>query len=85
MILGNWAKIQSYTLTAWNLVYKYIIDPVISAYNSAKEKFNDMYNTAREKFDSVKNARKKNLMQRKRFIVDPIKDAVEKVQGFIEK
>ena len=44
-----------------------------------------MYNTAREKFDSVKNARKKNLMQRKRFIVDPIKDAVEKVQGFIEK
>ena len=28
---------QSYTLTAWNLVYKYIIDPVISAYNSAKK------------------------------------------------
>ncbi|ADY24086.1 phage tail tape measure protein [Bacillus paranthracis] len=84
-ILGNWAKIQSYTLTAWNLVYKYIIDPVISAYNSAKEKFNDMYNTAREKFDSVKNAAQEKFDAAKRFIVDPIKDAVEKVQGFIEK
>ncbi|MED2750924.1 phage tail tape measure protein, partial [Bacillus thuringiensis] len=84
-ILGNWAKIQSYTLTAWNLVYKYIIDPVISAYNSAKEKFNDMYNTAREKFDSVKNAAREKFDAAKRFIVDPIKDAVDKVKGFIDK
>ncbi|MEC3127675.1 phage tail tape measure protein, partial [Bacillus thuringiensis] len=84
-ILGNWAKIQSYTLTAWNLVYKYIIDPVISAYNSAKEKFNDMYNTAREKFDSVKNAAQEKFDAAKRFIVDPIKDAVDKVKGFIDK
>ncbi|HDR3512612.1 TPA: phage tail tape measure protein, partial [Bacillus cereus] len=78
-------KIQSYTLTAWNLVYKYIIDPVISAYNSAKEKFNDMYNTAREKFDSVKNAAQEKFDAAKRFIVDPIKDAVDKVKGFIDK
>ena len=84
-ILGNWAKIQSYTLTAWNLVYKYIIDPVISAYNSAKEKFNDMYNTAREKFDSVKNVAQKKFDAAKRFIIAPIKDAVEKVKGFIDK
>ncbi|HEF1898088.1 phage tail tape measure protein [Bacillus cereus group sp. MYBK108-2] len=84
-ILGNWAKIQSYTLTAWNLVYKYIIDPVISAYNSAKEKFNDMYNTAREKFDSVKNAAQEKFDAAKRFIVNPIKDAVDKVKGFIDK
>ncbi|MDA2638836.1 phage tail tape measure protein, partial [Bacillus cereus] len=84
-ILGNWAKIQSYTLTAWNLVYKYIIDPVISAYHSAKEKFNDMYNTAREKFDAVKNAAQEKFDAAKRFIIDPIKDAVDKVQGFIDK
>ncbi|HHK5532773.1 TPA: phage tail tape measure protein [Bacillus mobilis] len=84
-ILGNWAKIQSYTLTAWNLVYKYIIDPVISAYHSAKEKFNDMYNTAREKFDSVKNAAQEKFDAAKRFIIAPIKDAVEKVKGFIDK
>ncbi|MCQ6306059.1 phage tail tape measure protein [Bacillus cereus] len=84
-ILGNWAKIQSYTLTAWNLVYKYIIDPVISAYNSAKEKFNDMYNTAREKFDSVKNAAQEKFDAAKRFIIAPIKDAVDKVKGFIDK
>ncbi|MBG9938552.1 MULTISPECIES: phage tail tape measure protein [Bacillus] len=84
-IRGNWAKIQSYTLTAWNLVYKYIIDPVISAYNSAKEKFNDMYNTAREKFDSVKNAAQEKFDAAKRFIITPIKDAVEKVKGFIDK
>ncbi|WP_406622160.1 phage tail tape measure protein [Bacillus sp. PPSBB_2] len=84
-ILGNWAKIQSYTLAAWQLVYKYIIDPVISAYNSAKEKFNDMYNTAREKFDAVKNAAQEKFDAAKRFIIDPIKDAVDKVQGFIDK
>ena len=44
-----------------------------------------MYNTAREKFDSVKNAAQEKFDATKRFIVDPIKDAVEKVQGFIEK
>ena len=44
-----------------------------------------MYNTAREKFDSVKNAAQEKFDAAKRFIVDPIKDAVEKVQGFIEK
>ncbi len=84
-ILGNWAKIQSYTLTAWNLVYKYIIDPVISAYNSAKEKFNDLYNAAREKFESVKNAAQEKFEAAKRFIIDPIKDAVDKVERFVDK
>ncbi|MBG9749742.1 membrane protein [Bacillus thuringiensis] len=84
-ILGNWSKIQSYTLTAWNLVYKYIIDPVISAYNSAKEKFNDLYNTAREKFESVKNAAQEKFEAAKRFIIDPIKDAVDKVERFVDK
>ncbi|MES5834659.1 DUF2207 domain-containing protein [Bacillus cereus group sp. MG11] len=84
-ILGNWAKIKGYTLEAWKMVYTYIVEPIISAYNSAKEKFNDMYNTAREKFDSVKNAAQEKFEAAKRFIIDPIKDAVDSVEKFIGK
>ncbi len=84
-ILGNWAKIKGYTLEAWKMVYTYIVEPIISAYNSAKEKFNDMYNTAREKFDSVKSAAQEKFEAAKRFIIDPIKDAVDSVEKFIGK
>lgn len=84
-ILGNWAKIQSYTLAAWQLVYKYVIDPVISAYNSTKEKFSEMYNSAKEKFDAIKNAAQEKFDAAKRNIIDPIKDAVGKVEEFIGK
>ncbi|PFZ80288.1 DUF2207 domain-containing protein [Bacillus toyonensis] len=84
-ILGNWAKIQSYTLTAWQLVYKYVIDPVISAYNSTKEKFGEMYNSAKEKFDAIKNAAQEKFDAAKRNIIDPIKDAVGRVEEFIGK
>ncbi|HDR7364165.1 TPA: DUF2207 domain-containing protein [Bacillus toyonensis] len=84
-ILGNWAKIQSYTLTAWQLVYKYVIDPVISAYNSTKEKFGEMYNSAKEKFDAIKNAAQEKFDAAKRNIIDPIKEAVGKVEEFIGK
>ena len=44
-----------------------------------------MYNTAREKFDSVKNAAQEKFDATKRFIVDPIKDAVDKVKGLLKK
>ncbi|MEZ2369961.1 DUF2207 domain-containing protein [Bacillus sp. RCC_6_1] len=84
-MLGIWAKIKGYTLEAWKMVYTYIVEPIISAYNSAKEKFNDMYNTAREKFDSVKNAAQEKFEAAKRFIIDPIKDAVDSVEKFIGK
>ncbi|EJR68646.1 phage tail tape measure protein, TP901 family, core region [Bacillus cereus VD115] len=84
-ILGNWAKIQSYTLSAWQLVYKYIIDPVISAYNSAKEKFESLYNSAKEKFDAVKNAAQEKFDAAKRNIIDPIQEAVGKVEEFVGK
>ncbi|MCU5582902.1 DUF2207 domain-containing protein [Bacillus toyonensis] len=84
-ILGNWAKIQSYTLAAWQLVYKYVIDPVISAYNSTKEKFGEMYNSAKEKFDAIKNAAQEKFDAAKRNIIDPIKEAVGKVEEFIGK
>ncbi|HDR3483921.1 TPA: phage tail tape measure protein [Bacillus pacificus] len=84
-ILANWETIKSYTLTAWNLVKKYVIDPVTEAYNSAKQKFTDLYNSAKEKFDSVKNAAKEKFDAAKRFIMDPIKEAVDGVKGFIDK
>ncbi|EKS8366202.1 phage tail tape measure protein [Bacillus thuringiensis] len=84
-ILSNWETIKSYTLTAWNVVKKYVIDPVTEAYHAAKQKFSDLYHSAREKFDSVKNAAQEKFDAAKRFIVDPIKDAVEKVKGFIDK
>ncbi|HGH7178550.1 TPA: phage tail tape measure protein [Bacillus luti] len=84
-ILANWESIKSYTLAAWQAVYKNIIEPVISAYNSAKEKFNELYNSAREKFDAVKNAAKEKFEAAKRFIMDPIKEAVDGVKGFIDK
>lgn len=84
-ILGNWAKIQSYTLAAWQLVYKYVIDPVISAYNSTKEKFGEMYNSAKEKFDAIKSAAQEKFDAAKRNIIDPIKEAVGKVEEFIGK
>ncbi|WP_255286945.1 DUF2207 domain-containing protein [Bacillus toyonensis] len=73
-ILSNWDKIKTYTLTAWNLVKQYVIQPVTEAYNSAKEKFENLYNSAKEKFDAAK-----------RNIIDPIKEAVGKVEEFIGK
>jgi len=84
-ILSNWESIKSYTLTAWNLVKKHVIDPVTEAYNSTKQKFTDLYNSAKEKFDSVKNAAKEKFDAAKRFIMDPIREAVDGVKGFIDK
>ncbi|EOP65843.1 hypothetical protein [Bacillus cereus] len=84
-ILSNWEKIKSYTLTAWNLVKKYVIDPVTETYNQAKQKFTDLYNSAKEKFDAVKNAAQEKFEAAKRFIVDPIKDAVDSIEKFIGK
>ncbi|MFK4293746.1 DUF2207 domain-containing protein [Bacillus sp. RC250] len=84
-ILGNWESIKSYTLVAWNLVKQYVINPVTETYNQAKQKFTDLYNSAREKFDSVKNAAQEKFEAAKRFIMDPIRDAVDGVKGFIDK
>ncbi|MEK4096894.1 DUF2207 domain-containing protein [Bacillus sp. FSL E2-0195] len=84
-ILGNWEKIKSYTLSAWNLVKQYVVQPATEAYNSAKEKFESLYNSAREKFDAVKNAAQEKFEAAKRFIMDPIRDAVDGVKGFIDK
>ncbi|HGO9409099.1 TPA: phage tail tape measure protein [Bacillus cereus] len=84
-ILSNWESIKSYTLSAWNLVKQYVIQPVTDAYNQAKQKFTDLYNSAKEKFDSVKNAAQEKFEAAKRFIIDPIKEAVDKVKGFIDK
>ncbi|PEO16805.1 phage tail tape measure protein [Bacillus wiedmannii] len=84
-ILSNWESIKSYTLTAWNLVKQYVINPVTEAYNSTKQKFTDLYNSAKEKFDAVKNAAQEKFEAAKRFIIDPIKEAVDKVKGFIDK
>ncbi|MFJ8116638.1 phage tail tape measure protein [Bacillus mycoides] len=84
-ILSNWETIKSYTLTAWNVVKKYVIDPVTETYNQAKQKFTDLYNSAKEKFDAVKNAAQEKFEAAKRFIVDPIKDAVDSIEKFIGK
>ncbi|MGE8053207.1 DUF2207 domain-containing protein [Bacillus mycoides] len=84
-ILGNWEKIKSYTLSAWNLVKQYVVQPATEAYNSAKERFESLYNSAREKFDAVKNAAQEKFEAAKRFIMDPIRDAVDGVKGFIDK
>ncbi|HDX9660587.1 TPA: DUF2207 domain-containing protein [Bacillus toyonensis] len=84
-ILSNWETIKSYTLTAWNLVKQYVIDPVTETYNQAKQKFTDLYNSAKEKFDSVKNAAQEKFDAAKRNIIDPIKEAVGKVEELIGK
>ncbi|EOO37235.1 hypothetical protein [Bacillus mycoides] len=84
-ISGNWEKIKSYTLAAWNLVKQYVVQPATEAYNSAKEKFESLYNAAREKFEAVKNAAQEKFEAAKNFIMDPIRDAVEGVKGFIDK
>ncbi|MFD5264411.1 DUF2207 domain-containing protein [Bacillus wiedmannii] len=84
-ILGNWESIKSYTLTAWNLVKQYVVQPATEAYNSAKEKFESLYNSAREKFDAVKNAAQEKFNAAKRFIMDPIREAVDGVKEFIDK
>nr|WP_321538060.1 phage tail tape measure protein [Bacillus mycoides] len=84
-ILGNWEAIKSYTLTAWNLVKQYVVNPATEAYNSAKEKFESLYNAAREKFEAVKNAAQEKFEAAKRFIIDPIRDAVGQVEGLIAK
>ncbi|KAB2441373.1 phage tail tape measure protein [Bacillus luti] len=84
-ILGNWESIKSYTLSAWNLVKQYVVQPATEAYNQAKQKFTDLYNSAREKFDAVKNAAQEKFEAAKRFIMDPIRDAVDGVKGFIDK
>ncbi|MEK4603081.1 DUF2207 domain-containing protein [Bacillus sp. FSL L8-0099] len=84
-ILSNWETIKSYTLTAWNLVKQYVIDSVTETYNQAKQKFTDLYNSAKEKIDSVKNAAQEKFDAAKRNIIDPIKEAVGKVEEFIGK
>lgn len=84
-ILSNWESIKSYTLSAWNLVKQYVIQPVTDAYNQAKQKFTDLYNSAKEKFDAVKNAAQEKFEAAKRFIIDPIKEAVGKVEEFVGK
>lgn len=84
-ILSNWESIKSYTLAAWNLVKQYVINPVTEAYNSTKQKFTDLYNSAKEKFDAVKNAAQEKFEAAKRFIMDPIREAVDGVKGFIDK
>ncbi|GAB6470172.1 phage tail tape measure protein [Bacillus cereus] len=84
-ILSNWESIKSYTLSAWNLVKQYVIQPVTDTYNQAKQKFTDLYNSAQEKFDAVKNAAKEKFDAAKRFIMDPIREAVDGVKGFIDK
>lgn len=84
-ILGNWESIKSYTLSAWNSVKQYVVQPATEAYNSAKEKFESLYNSAREKFDAVKNAAQEKFQAAKRFIMDPIREAVDGVKGFIDR
>ncbi|AZJ18707.1 DUF2207 domain-containing protein [Bacillus wiedmannii bv. thuringiensis] len=84
-ILSNWESIKSYTLSAWNSVKQNVIQPVTDAYNQTKQKFTDLYNSAREKFDAVKNAAQEKFEAAKRFIMDPIRDAVDGVKGFIDK
>ncbi|EMY5504272.1 DUF2207 domain-containing protein [Bacillus wiedmannii] len=84
-ILSNWDSIKSYTLTAWNLVKQYVIQPVTETYNQAKQKFTDLYNSAQEKFNAVKNAAQEKFDAAKRNIIDPIKEAVGKVEEFIGK
>ncbi|MBJ8128907.1 phage tail tape measure protein [Bacillus cereus group sp. N3] len=84
-ILSNWETIKSYTLSAWNLVKQHVIQPVTDTYNQAKQKFTDLYNSAQEKFDAVKNAAKEKFDAAKRFIMDPIREAVDGVKGFIDK
>ncbi|PEI66786.1 DUF2207 domain-containing protein [Bacillus wiedmannii] len=84
-ILSNWERIKSYTLTAWNLVKQYVINPVTETYNQAKQKFTDLYNSAQEKFNAVKNAAQEKFDAAKRNIIDPIKEAVGKVEEFIGK
>ncbi|HHY2674593.1 TPA: DUF2207 domain-containing protein [Bacillus toyonensis] len=84
-ILSNWESIKSYTLSAWNLVKQYVINPITETYNQAKQKFTDLYNSAKEKFDSVKNAAQEKFDAAKRNIIDPIKEAVGKVEEFIGK
>nr|WP_259417656.1 phage tail tape measure protein [Bacillus toyonensis] len=84
-ILSNWESIKSYTLSAWNLVKQYVINPITETYNQAKQKFTDLYNSAKEKFDSVKNAAQEKFGAAKRNIIDPIKEAVGKVEEFIGK
>ncbi|PEO97026.1 DUF2207 domain-containing protein [Bacillus wiedmannii] len=84
-ILSNWETIKSYTLTAWNLVKQYVINPVTETYNQAKQKFTDLYNSAQEKFNAVKNAAQEKFDAAKRNIIDPIKEAVGKVEEFIGK
>ncbi|MEB9506861.1 DUF2207 domain-containing protein [Bacillus anthracis] len=84
-ILSNWESIKSYTLSAWNLVKQYVVQPATEAYNQAKQKFTDLYNSAKEKFDSVKNAAQEKFDAAKRNIIDPIKEAVGKVEEFVGK
>ncbi|PFZ54417.1 DUF2207 domain-containing protein [Bacillus wiedmannii] len=84
-ILSNWETIESYTLTAWNLVKQYVINPVTETYNQAKQKFTDLYNSAQEKFNAVKNVAQEKFDAAKRNIIDPIKEAVGKVEEFIGK
>lgn len=84
-ILGKWEYLKSITLSAWNSVKQHIIDPIVSAYNSVVEKFSSMYNAAVEKFNSIKNAASEKFNAAKDAIVNPIKDAVDKVKEWIDK
>ncbi|MFZ7803014.1 phage tail tape measure protein [Bacillus thuringiensis] len=81
----QWEIAKAVAQVAWGLFKQYIIQPVQETWTLVKQKFTDLYNSAREKFDSVKNAAQEKFEAAKRFIIDPIKDAVDKVERFVDK
>ncbi|MCM3735604.1 phage tail tape measure protein [Bacillus cytotoxicus] len=84
-INGKWEQLKLFTLRAFLEFKKHIIDPIIEVYVSVKEKIGAMYDAVSEKFNAIKNAASEKFNAAKDAIVNPIKDAVDKVKGWIDK
>ncbi|MFI8710251.1 phage tail tape measure protein, partial [Bacillus sp. NPDC077411] len=75
VLQAGWLLIQAGTQIAWALISKYIIDPIVEAYNWCKEKIGDLVNWLNEKWEFAKSITLAAWNLFKQYIIQPVLEA----------